>query len=299
MFNCPRCNQEYPSYNSLSKHTRTAYKISGELLYREYYGIKQVPICKCGCGISTKWRIDRGYGEYVNGHNARTDNPMSGKPHSETTKQNISQKRKEKFANGEYEIWQHKEGVKYENAKKLIGEKSRKENNPNRASKISKALTGKIRTEEHQQKLTAAIKKAWENEELRERQRQHMFDRITDKGWQITSKLEDRFAEMLEQLTIKYTRQYAVKEITSLYDFHLPEHKILIEVHGDFWHNNPAITKFSVPKYAAQISNVTSDKIKKEWCEKNNIQLLVFWETDINERPFWVIQQLLSHINPS
>ena len=152
MFKCPRCNQEYPSYNSLSKHTRTAYKLSGESLYREYHSITEIPTCKCGCGTPTKWRIDRGYGEYVNGHNSKgQNNVMYGKTHSETTKQNISQKRKEKFANGEYTIWQHKEGVKYENAKKLIGEKSRKENNPKRASKISKALTGKIRTEEHQQ----------------------------------------------------------------------------------------------------------------------------------------------------
>jgi hypothetical protein len=126
--------------------------LSGESLYREYHSITEIPTCKCGCGTPTKWRIDRGYGEYVNGHNSKgQNNVMYGKTHSETTKQNISQKRKEKFANGEYTIWQHKEGVKYENAKKLIGEKSRKENNPKRASKISKALTGKIRTEEHQQ----------------------------------------------------------------------------------------------------------------------------------------------------
>jgi G:T-mismatch repair DNA endonuclease (very short patch repair protein) len=300
MFNCPRCNQEYPSYNSLSKHTRTAYKLSGEQLYREYHGIKEILTCKCGCGTPTKWRIDRGYGEYVSGHNARGKyNPMFGKTHSETARRNISQQRKEKFANGEYEIWQHKRGQKYDAARKIIGEKSRKENNPERASKISTALTGKIRSEEHQRNLSASIKKAWENEELREKQRQYMFDRITDKGWQIISKLEDRFAEMLEQLNIKYTRQYAVKEIISLYDFYLPEHKILIEVHGDFWHNNPNITKFSVPKYAAQISNVSSDKIKKEWCKKNNIPLLIFWESDINGRPFWVIQQLLSSISPT
>jgi very-short-patch-repair endonuclease len=103
MFKCPRCTQEYPSYNSLSKHTRTAYKLSGEALYREYHNITEIPTCKCGCGTPTKWRIDRGYGDYANGHNARgSTNPMFGKSHSDEARNNISTTRKEKFANGEY-----------------------------------------------------------------------------------------------------------------------------------------------------------------------------------------------------
>jgi len=43
MFKCPRCAQEYPSYLTLAKHTRTAYKLVGEALYREYRGIKEIP----------------------------------------------------------------------------------------------------------------------------------------------------------------------------------------------------------------------------------------------------------------
>jgi G:T-mismatch repair DNA endonuclease (very short patch repair protein) len=298
MFKCPRCNNEYSSYNSLSKHTRTIYRLSGEALYREYNGIKEIPLCKCGCGTPTKWRIDRGYAEYATGHNSKgVTNVMYGKTHTEKAKQSISAKRKEKFASGEYEIWQHKEGEEYAEARKRIGEKMKKENNPARAKKISDSLKGIVRTEEHQQKLTVAIKKAWENTELRERQRLHAFDRITEKGWQITSKLEDKFAMLLTELNIKHHRQHAVREIKSLYDFYLSEYNVIVEVHGDFWHCNPSIERYSTPQYAAQIANIESDKIKSDWCKQNNIKLLIFWESDILNNPQKVITELLAEIN--
>lgn len=292
MFKCPRCNQEYPSYNSLSKHTRTTYKLSGESLYREYHGIKEIPTCKCGCGTPTKWRIDRGYGEYVNGHNSRNNNPMSGKTHSEVAKQNISQKRKEKFANGTYEIWQYKEGIQYEQARKLIGEKSRKENNPERANKISQKLKGKIRTREHQQKLSSAIKKAWESEELRERQRINIMKRFIGKKFNNPTNLERKFRKLLKARNIKHTFQYQLQN--RLYDFHIKNTNILIEVDGDFYHCNPA--KFPQPIYETQNDVLKNDAIKNQIAKDNGYTLLRFWESDINERPFWVIQQILSHI---
>lgn len=298
MFKCPRCSLEFESYRSLAIHTKSTYKLFGEELYREYHKIKETPTCKCGCGTPTKWRIDRGYGEFVNGHNARGQtNPMFGKTHSEEARNNISRKRKEKFANGEYRIWQTEDTEEAKELKRRIGEASRKENNPERAKKISVAMSGRTRTKEHQEKLTASIKKAWENPELRERQRNYAFDRITEKGWQITSKLEDVFSKILDDLEIKYHKQHAVREIRSLYDFYLSDYNIMIEVHGDFWHCNPLIEKFATPRYAAQISNIKSDKIKKDWCEKNKIPLLIFWEFDINNRPSWVVQQLLQKIN--
>lgn len=294
MFKCPRCGQEYSSYKSLSKHTRITYKLYGESLYCEYHGIKETPTCKCGCGTPTKWRIDRGYGEYVNGHNARTNNPMTGKTHSETAKQNISQKRKEKFANGTYEIWQHKDGIQYEQARKLIGEKSRKENNPERASKISQKLKGKIRTEKHQQKLSSAIKKAWENEELRERQRENILNRFFNKKKQQPSKLELKFCKTLDILQIEYKFQHIVH--SRVFDFYLPKYNILIEVDGDFHHCNPK--KYESPVYESQQVTVKNDAIKNQIVKDNGYILLRFWESDINERPSWVIQQILNHLQP-
>jgi hypothetical protein len=70
-----------------------------------------------------------------------------------------------------------------------------------------------------------------------------------------------------------------------------------VEVHGDFWHCNPNIPKYSVPKYDAQHNNIINDKKKKQWCIDNNIQLLIFWESDILNNPQKVVTELLAEIN--
>lgn len=51
-----------------------------------------------------------------------------------------------------------------------------------------------------------------------------------------TSKLEKKFAkEFLEKLGVKYEEQFEAKDIKRFYDFYLPEHRVLIEVDGDYW----------------------------------------------------------------
>jgi very-short-patch-repair endonuclease len=294
MYICPRCKKEFESYNSLSKHTRTAYKLSGELLYREYHNITKIPVCKCGCGTPTKWRVERGYGEYVNGHNAKGHtNPMFGKSHTQNAKKNISKKRKEKFANGEYEIWQHKTDQKYKDALKTIGEKSRKENNPERARKISEALTGVPHSKERTIKTNASIKKAWENEELRERQRENILDRFFNKKKNEPSNLELIFCNILDSLKIQYQFQYELKH--RLFDFKLVNHNILIEVDGDFYHCNP--NKHPFPIYQSQKTTIKNDLVKNKLAKDNGFVLLRFWESDINERPTQVVSELLKHLS--
>lgn len=252
MFKCPRCNQEYPSYNSLSKHTRTAYKLSGELLYREYHGIKKIPMCKCGCGTPTKWRIDRGYGEFVNGHNSRgVFNPMSGKTHSETTKQNISQKRKEKFANGEYTF-------------------------------ITK------------EKWSNSAKQVWQRKGHREKMSKLRKEWIKLNGFKCTmSDLEFDFNNIANENGIQLDGQYFLNG--KFFDFWVPNTNILIECDGNFYHCNPETHADAV--YAIQRKNIENDAIKNQIAQDNGYTLLRFWESDINERPSWVISQLLEQIN--
>ena len=50
-----------------------------------------------------------------------------------------------------------------------------------------------------------------------------------------TSKLEERFAsEFLDRLGVKYEYQFEAKDIGRFYDFYLPEHRLLIELDGDY-----------------------------------------------------------------
>lgn len=287
MFKCPRCNQEYPSYNSLSKHTRTAYKLSGELLYREYHGISEVPTCKCGCGTPTKWRIDRGYGEYVVGHNAKGNtNPMFGKTHSDSAKQNISSKRKEKFTNGEYTFinsvtWS-------ENQKKVWARDGYKE-------KMKYA-----REKKNWRKKLSAAKTASNNPWYGKKRPDHsklmkspeMMEKIFAK--RSMTDIEQVMVTMLEQLNIPHHSQFFIKhnDDAYAYDFKLNDLPVLIEVDGDYWHGGPGVTAH-VP-FVAEVRN--NDNIKDVIAQRHGYTVLRFWGSDIKERPFWVMQRLLEHI---
>jgi very-short-patch-repair endonuclease len=252
MFKCPRCKQEYPSYNSLSKHTRTAYKLSGEALYCEYHKITDIPTCKCGCGTPTKWRIDRGYGEYVTGHNAKgSTNPMFGKNHTEEARNNISTKRKEKFANGEY-------------------------------------------TFINSDKWSNAAKKVWQRVGHRERMIKLRKEWIKNNGFKgEPSNLEKHFANILSEHAVELESQYYLSG--KFFDFWIPDTNILIECDGNFYHCHPE--SHPTPIYEIQKSNIINDAIKNQIASENGYTLLRFWESDINDRPFWVVQQILEHIN--
>lgn len=51
-----------------------------------------------------------------------------------------------------------------------------------------------------------------------------------------TSKLEEDFArDFLDELDVKYIRQFEAKSICRFYDFYLPEHNLLIEIDGGYW----------------------------------------------------------------
>lgn len=286
MFKCPRCNQQFSSYVSLAKHTKKIYNLVGEALYRECHGILEIPVCKCGCGTPTKWRIDRGYGEYVNGHNARNNNPMSGKTHSEKAKQNISQKRKEKFASGEYtfidsgkwserqkEVWSrpgYKEKMKEVRTKsgwhKKLSNKMSGENHP---------FYGKSRPDHSKLMKTP-----------------EMMEKIFAK--RSMTDIEQVMVTMLEQLNISYHSQFFIthEDNTYAYDFKLNKFPILIEVDGDYWHGGPKANKH-VP-FVNEIKD--KDMVKNEIASKHGYTVLRFWGSDVKERPFWVIQQILSHI---
>lgn len=102
-------------------------------------------------------------------------------------------------------------------------------------------------------------------------------------------------ADILTELGYIFIRQYYVKKIHAYYDLYLPQHNVLIEVDGDHWHCNPN-TIHAKPKYKYQKRNLKRDKIKNEWCKKNKIPLLRFWESDINNKPEEVKLELKQYL---
>jgi very-short-patch-repair endonuclease len=108
--------------------------------------------------------------------------------------------------------------------------------------------------------------------------------------------IEQIVSTMLEQISIEYHSQFFIthNEETFAYDFKLKGLPILIEVDGDYWHGGPS-TKTPVP-FVNEVQE--KDKLKTEIAQQRGYTVLRFWGSDVKERPFWVIQELLKHIQP-
>lgn len=103
-----------------------------------------------------------------------------------------------------------------------------------------------------------------------------------------TSKLEKKFESILKILKLNYIRQYNLG--TKFYDFYLPDHNLLIEVDGDYWHGNKKIIKGNLSKM--QKRSKINDKLKDMLAEAAGKKIIRFWETDINSNQLYVINKL-------
>jgi very-short-patch-repair endonuclease len=106
-----------------------------------------------------------------------------------------------------------------------------------------------------------------------ERIRKHREEQIAN-----VNGLEKFFMEILKRLKIRYTFQYEFGG--KLFDFHLSDFNVLVEVDGDYWHGNPKF--YPKLKYKHQRMSRRNDKKKNLLCEQGGIQLIRYWEDDIN-----------------
>ena len=112
-----------------------------------------------------------------------------------------------------------------------------------------------------------------------------------------TSKLEERFAsEFLDRLGVKYEYQFEAKDIGRFYDFYLPEHRLLIELDGDYWHGNPELYEEKDLK-GHQRRAKRVDEYKDKWALLHGIPLMRIWEHEINENPEKVLKELSERLN--
>ena len=96
-----------------------------------------------------------------------------------------------------------------------------------------------------------------------------------------TSNLEVSFADLLDELGIKYEQHFVFKKRE--YDFLLTDHNILIETHGCFFHcckeHSPE------PKYTFQRRNLKNDQYKVKLVKfDKTYTLLVIWEHEIEKK---------------
>ena len=107
-----------------------------------------------------------------------------------------------------------------------------------------------------------------------------------------TSKLEERFKEeFLDKLGVKYDYQYEAKDIGRWYDFYLPEHNIIIEIDGSYYHADPrVITEDKLTPMHKH--NMHVDELKNRWALMHGIPIIRIWEKDINDSPAKVLEAL-------
>ncbi len=95
-----------------------------------------------------------------------------------------------------------------------------------------------------------------------------------------TSKLEDKFAELLDEQNIKYERHFIFKKRE--FDFLLVDYSVLIETHGCFYH---CCKKHSPEaKYVFQRANLKNDQYKVKLVKfDRTYKLLVIWEHEMDK----------------
>jgi len=293
MVTCKECNREFETIDGLRRHRVQKHKVSAEQTYIDYVLNGVEPKCKCGCGVKTKFlSIEKGFVDYIRGHAARVNNNWG---HNKEVLKKSHETQKKMHADGSLKVWN--DGLTMADERvRLNVEKAL--SNPERGNNISKALSSVPKSDEHKAKIKELSIARWEKPEEREKQSHRRMEYIIKNGFTPKSKLEEIFKDIIEtKLLMKehhdYYRQYYVREIKALFDFKISGKNIFIEVDGDYWHCNPN-SKFKEPIYEAQKSNLIQDKIKEEWCLKNNFKLLRFWESDINTKPEEIIQ-ILKH----
>jgi very-short-patch-repair endonuclease len=243
-----------------------------KLIQEKYNGIH--PTCQCGCGQQTRYEPNlKDYCKWIHGHQSRISGHF-GDPKAEKRVQAIIKTRKAKFASGKYNhILDQVSQNRSEETKQKISKNSTGVSRP----KADGFGIGRIHTQATKDKMSESA-----------------VQRILKAGKVKRSNLEYKFEGILELLEIKYTHSYFIKDINKIYDFYLPEHNILIEIDGDFWHCNPD-TKYALPECKTQHINISNDKFKTQWAVDNGYKLLRFWENDINNNIKQVKQVLLEN----
>jgi very-short-patch-repair endonuclease len=286
---CKECGLEFETLDSLRRHRVQKHNVSAEQTYIDYVLGGVEPTCKCGCGEKPKYMgIDVGYREYIRGHASRVNNNWG---HNPDILKKSHDTQKKMYADGRLKIWNKGLTIDDERVKDNINKVMV---NPNRGKNISKKLKNIPKSEEHKIKIQKAAELRWLNPEEREKQSHRLIERLIKNNYKNPkTKLESRFEEILISLGLKTDIDYKYQHQLSsaIFDFIIFNKNILIEVDGDFHHCNPN-SKHRIPKYPIQFKTVANDYRKNLLALDNGFKLLRFWESNINTKLEYVIEEL-------
>lgn len=223
-------------------------------------------------------------------------NPFYGKKHSEKTLKHLSSTKKGMYDGEKNPFYGKKHS---EETKKIISEKIiplvQKENNPfygKTHSKITRKILSikskeflKNRSFEEKQIFHEKIKKGvikFQNEnpeytkEIRSRAARESV--LSQKRFKMNKIEKIVFDKLLE---IDSSFEYSVIFNFKQFDFGSKKYRILIEVHGDYWHGNPKIYK-KEELNDIQKKKKIQDEEKYNLAIKHNFKIFYIWEEEIN-----------------
>lgn len=208
------------------------------------------------------------------------DNPFFGKTHSKEFCDRLSFERKGTYHTGSFNHFYGKKHLP--ETIEVIREKCRiassGENNP---------FFGKTHTEEACQSISEKNKLYYKNHpEARERSRTRLFKTFSKYRKTKPEKLVDQF---LKEKNEKYV--YSFRLENRQFDFVLKSKKILIEVHGDFWHAFPEF--YDIEELTkVQKLKIDIDKEKQEIAKRHGYKLFIIWEHDVLNGNFEALNEI-------
>lgn len=99
---------------------------------------------------------------------------------------------------------------------------------------------------------------------------------------------------LLIENNIKFEREFRTNYYSI--DNYLPDHNLMIEVMGDFWHCNPM--KYDSAKYEMQRKSLSRDKMKHDYILKTyGIEILYLWENDLKNNLSKCLEFIMEYID--
>lgn len=102
--------------------------------------------------------------------------------------------------------------------------------------------------------------------------------------------IEKFVREILEENKIQFKEQKALRFINV--DFFLPEHKVVIQVHGCYWHACSECYPAG-PKNDIQRKNIEKDRIANEIIDGSGYKLIEIWHHEIEKDPDSVKRRII------
>ena len=249
--------------------------------------------CECGCEKFSTTKPEYSNKPYIcNTCRGLNHNPFKGKKHSQEFKDKLSKERIGVYA-GEKNPMYGKSWKDYTTQEVIEGHRQKQIDNYNNLP-----IEEKQKRSENFSKLQ---KRLLEENPQKYREQRSKAGIITAKtrAYQKTS-IEIKVENWLKEHNINYEYSCIMghKDSCFQYDFIIHGKRTLIEVNGDYWHGNP--NKFNIDGNNGkrklneiQLRGIEKDKIKKQFAEEHNFEVIYIWEEEINNNDFSKLEILL------